>query len=550
MLELASMTTPQPGPLRLLDEIGRGGSSIVYLGQLRDGFGGSHNVAVKVADEQLLKREFELARDVSSGSEHLITCRGAAEIAGSLVLLYDYVDGYTLAEIFRRRRATRYELAAIADGLGKALSYLAVRGIVHRDLSPANVFVDKTGRVLLGDLGHATRVGELCEDDACGTPGYNSPEQLANSALGPPSDAYSLGKLLAHLASGFSSPPGAKLPRKLGPSGRVIARLLVRDQERRLRADQIGALLSPQDIHRGRGTLATYAGGSERVPEFDGRWRHPVALRRWQYLSAVSLAITGILIALITIRSDEPPRQLAFEPMPDTRPVDSSQVPPASASNPSPASVRGSVAADEKRAAALTTHREPATASRPHEQNQTTTDDASRQGLPARPTSTTVSTSESGSASSSVRKAQSAYAGTQAMPASNNTQDDTSHTISKISQDLAQPTRSLKDIMLDERYLTDVASPTGEGYVAILLERQDDRQIVLSMHSTHQQLPYEVDLVDRAGHCQLGVYEVLPDHAQLTLIRNSQETCNFMLLLTFDVNGHPKTLRTSETITQ
>ncbi|GAB4511229.1 MAG: hypothetical protein Tsb0020_28980 [Haliangiales bacterium] len=335
MLDLASFPTPQPGPLRLLDEIGRGGSSIVYLGQLRDPLGGSHQVAVKLADDRLLQREFELARDVSSGSEHLITCRGAADLAGRPVLLYDYVDGYTLAEIFRRRRATRDELAAIADALGNALSHLAVCGIVHRDLSPTNVFVDKTGRVLLGDLGHAIRVGEPCAENACGTPGYNSPEQLANSALGPPSDAYSLGKLLAHLACGLRSSPGAKLPRKLGPVGRVIARLLVRDQSKRLRADQIRPLLSPQDIYRGRGMLATYAGGRGQAPETQLAWKDPAALRRWQYLSAVSLTVTAILIALISIRSDEPARvrQLASEPMPDAQRSDGSPVLPVPASN-------------------------------------------------------------------------------------------------------------------------------------------------------------------------------------------------------------------------
>ncbi len=351
MFDLAKVPTPQRGPLQLLDEIGRGGSSIVYLGQLRDQLGGSHRVAVKLADERLLQREFELARDVSSGSEYLITCRGAADVAGRPVLLYDYVDGYTLAEIFCRRRATRDELAAIADALGNALSHLAVRGIVHRDLSPTNVFVDKTGRVLLGDLGHAIRVGEPCAESACGTPGYNSPEQLANSALGPPSDAYSLGKLLAHLACGLRSSPGAKLPRRLGPVGRVIARLLVRNQSKRLRADQIRPLLSPQDIYRGRGMLATYAGGSGQVPEPHHAWRHPVALRRWQYLSAVSLTVTATLIALITIRSDDDParvKQLASELMPDAQRIDGSPVLPVPASN---SAHRGSVETEINRLA-------------------------------------------------------------------------------------------------------------------------------------------------------------------------------------------------------
>ena len=88
------------------------------------------------------------------------------------------------------------------------LDAAAAIGILHRDIKPSNCFVDRDGRVLVGDFGLS--MATLARDEATlavastimGTPGFASPEQLRGEALDVRSDIYSVGATIYYLLTG------------------------------------------------------------------------------------------------------------------------------------------------------------------------------------------------------------------------------------------------------------------------------------------------------------------------------------------------------------
>lgn len=125
---------------------------------------------------------------------------------GSYEVVYDYIPGESLAELVGRSGCLneRYAASIMLD-VADAAAALHEAGIVHRDISPGNVIVDRKGRAHLTDLGIARVVdaGQSHDTTLLGTMGFAAPEQYGFAQTDARSDVYSMGRLLAYVCTGL-----------------------------------------------------------------------------------------------------------------------------------------------------------------------------------------------------------------------------------------------------------------------------------------------------------------------------------------------------------
>jgi serine/threonine-protein kinase len=126
---------------------------------------------------------------------------------GAAFLVVELVDGTSLARILAGRRLTWEETRDLVRPIADALAYAHGRGVVHRDLSPANILVeDGTGRVLVSDFGLA-RIARATgsvggSSILAGTPEYWAPEQARGAEVTAAADVYALGCILFRALTG------------------------------------------------------------------------------------------------------------------------------------------------------------------------------------------------------------------------------------------------------------------------------------------------------------------------------------------------------------
>jgi WD40 repeat protein len=141
-----------------------------------------------------------------------------------------YIPGFPLSELTESGPISPERAARIACDLAEALDYAHSLGIVHRDVKPSNVMVDRKGRPLLMDFGLARfdSSGErlTVEGAVMGTPAYMAPEQAAGrmKEVGPASDQYGVGATLYEMLTG--EPPFR------GPHAVVLANVLAQGPRR------------------------------------------------------------------------------------------------------------------------------------------------------------------------------------------------------------------------------------------------------------------------------------------------------------------------------
>jgi serine/threonine protein kinase len=121
----------------------------------------------------------------------------------------EYVDGRTVYDdITKHKRFDQKEAVDIAIQVAEALLHAHERGLIHRDVKPKNIMINREGVVKLADMGLARAISdkEAAEAEAgkaFGTPYYISPEQIRGEIhIGPPADIYSLGATLYHMVTG------------------------------------------------------------------------------------------------------------------------------------------------------------------------------------------------------------------------------------------------------------------------------------------------------------------------------------------------------------
>jgi hypothetical protein len=252
------------GEFQLRARLGSGGMGRVYLGFSPAG----RAVAVKVVhpelarDEQFIRRfrqEVAAARAVSGIYTAPVVTAGLDDDLPWLATVF--VPGPSLATVISSRGALP-EAAAwrLAAGLAEALQAVHACGLVHRDLKPANVLLAADGpHVIDFGISRALNGTSLTTRGmVVGTPGFMSPEQAGGEQVGPTSDVFSLGCVLAYAAAGTPAfgegPPAAVLYRLVSgqpdlarmPPGlrEIVAACLAKDPAARPGLAALAAMIS------------------------------------------------------------------------------------------------------------------------------------------------------------------------------------------------------------------------------------------------------------------------------------------------------------------
>jgi serine/threonine protein kinase len=291
------------GPYEIQKVLGRGGMGIVLLA---NDPGLRRLVAVKVLAPVLAADEFAHARFLREARaaaavrhEHVIGIHGVAEANGLPYLVMEYFPGESLQDRLDREGPLAVaDIVRIGRDVAEGLAAAHARGLVHRDVKPANILLGEGNSLKITDFGLAIGAHDDRTTSAgtvAGTPQFMSPEQATGAALGPQSDLFSLGSLLYTLCTGdppFRSdtalatlrqvaevtPPPVRTVNPSIPEwlAAIIARLHVKDPSQRIQS---------------AATLAELLARCERPPEP----RRSLRRRRFTIAAAVFLVIVSAL---------------------------------------------------------------------------------------------------------------------------------------------------------------------------------------------------------------------------------------------------------------
>ena len=190
--------------------LGRGGMAQVFRGTDRVL---GRTVAIKVLDQKYrndakfvtrFRREAQSAAGINHPNVVSVFDTGSED--GVHYIVMEYVDGETLDDILTREKALPpHRAVAIAEPVARALDAAHRKGMVHRDVKPGNIMLDRSGTVKVVDFG----IARAAADDTLtqtgvvlGTAAYLSPEQAEGIAVDPRSDVYSLGCVLYEMLTG------------------------------------------------------------------------------------------------------------------------------------------------------------------------------------------------------------------------------------------------------------------------------------------------------------------------------------------------------------
>jgi tetratricopeptide (TPR) repeat protein len=208
----------QIGRYEIQRRLGRGGMGTVYvahdpvLGRM---------VAIKVfaTDLDLPDAAQRFAREARSAAAlnhpNIVTVHDYGDVSSQPFIVMEYVQGETLAEIIRRKAPVAMtEKLRWIEELCAGASYAHRGGVLHRDIKPTNLMVNRAGQLKILDFGIARMMGTLSPKATAlvGTPGYMAPEQILGESLDHRADLFSIGVVSYELLAYTEAFPGETLP--------------------------------------------------------------------------------------------------------------------------------------------------------------------------------------------------------------------------------------------------------------------------------------------------------------------------------------------------
>ena len=289
MLEIGSLVD---GKYKILNKVGQGGMSIVYLAMNEKA---NKQWAVKevrkdgVKDFEIVKQGLVAEIDILKKLNHpsLPSIVDVIDTEDSFIIIMDYIQGNSLDKAIEEFGAQPQEyVISWAKQLCDVLGYLHTRtpAIIYRDMKPANVMLKPDGNITLIDFGTAREFKEknLADTTCLGTVGYAAPEQFGGKGqTDARTDIYCLGATLYHLVTGMNpcEPPYEIKPiREINPtlsSGleRIIQKCTQRD---------------PNDRYQSAAELM-YA--LEHYEEIDDLYKKKQKGKLWKFLGCAFLTV-------------------------------------------------------------------------------------------------------------------------------------------------------------------------------------------------------------------------------------------------------------------
>jgi serine/threonine protein kinase/Tfp pilus assembly protein PilF len=322
------------GPYHIVRHLGAGGMGVVWLAEDTRLNRKVALKTVKSADADTTEGRQRLMREARAAAAlnhpHIATVHDVLDVDGQVIVVFEYVEGETLAARLHRGPMSVAETVEVAWQLADALAAAHSQGIIHRDLKPSNVVLGPESRAKVLDFGIARMVPAGADMSASvsgtiggglvGTPGYASPEQYLSRNVDGRADLYALGVMIFEMITGRRpfpstdaialatsvlrdeapklSAPGLWVPVELE---KLVGRLLDRDPNKRpASGDEVLVELSPL-----------------RDNESSPLARRTVLLRRRLPLSTKIAAVVVLAVAVaIVVRV-----QLVTRPMGPEAPV-------------------------------------------------------------------------------------------------------------------------------------------------------------------------------------------------------------------------------------
>ena len=204
------------GRYKIVDQIGSGAMGVVYKALDEELERHVAIKTIKVAEESeenineeelnTLKKEARIAARLNH--PNIITIFDVGSYQEVPYFVMEYVEGFTLQElIFDKNAFSLIEKIQILSKVARAIHYAHIRSVIHKDLKPANIMIQKNGEPKVMDFGIAklhtgALAGKERVDQVYGTPQFMSPEQMLGYDLDGKTDIFSLGTLSYYFLTG------------------------------------------------------------------------------------------------------------------------------------------------------------------------------------------------------------------------------------------------------------------------------------------------------------------------------------------------------------